>query len=84
MKSKPTAARFRLRIARAFAAIALVSTAVPAQDPDALMAAKLAGYVSCINEHSNWVLQSRDRYFSWLQIAAEGSDGTRRHRLRAL
>jgi hypothetical protein len=75
MKSKPTAARFRLRIARAFAAIALVSTAVPAQDPDALMAAKLAGYVSCINEHSNWVLQSRDRYFSWLQSPQKGPTG---------
>lgn len=66
------------RTVRSGVAIALLvvsSFAARAQDTDAAMAAKLAGYISCINEHSNWVQKSRDRYFSWLKKPESGPTG---------
>lgn len=54
---------------------ALIAAESRADDIDRQMETKLAGYVSCINEHSNWVLQSRERYFSWLESAQKGPTG---------
>jgi hypothetical protein len=75
MSSNPSAVPCRFTVGLALAAFALMSTGAHAEDADARMAVKLAGYVSCINEHSNWVLQSRDRYFSWLKSPEKGPTG---------
>jgi len=52
---------------------------VAATDPslasDQAMLQKLAGYIDCINSHSNWVTKSRKRYFSWLKSPENGPTG---------
>ncbi len=42
---------------------------------DRALALKLDGYVGCLNRHGNWVLQSRDRYLSWLKSPEKGPSG---------
>ena len=55
--------------------------AQPSATTDASLAAdqgmlqKLAGYIDCINDHSNWVTKSRKRYFSWLKSPEKGPTG---------
>ena len=64
-----------LSLAAGFVVLAMTTAMAQAQDADQAMAAKLGGYISCINEHSNWVIQSRDRYFSWLASPQKGPSG---------
>jgi hypothetical protein len=75
MPSSPISVPCRSVAGLALAAFAVMSSGAHADDADARMAEKLAGYISCINEHSNWVLQSRDRYFSWLKSPQNGPTG---------
>jgi hypothetical protein len=63
------------RLACAVVLLAMTAAVAQAQDTDQAMAAKLGGYISCINEHSNWVMQSRDRYYSWLKSPQKGPSG---------
>jgi hypothetical protein len=44
-------------------------------DSDNGLGAKLQGYVSCINRHSNWTVQSRQRYYSWVKSPTSGPTG---------
>lgn len=54
-------------------------TTTTAQDVEATddraLSLKLGGYVKCLNGHANWVMQSRDRYFSWLKSPEQGPTG---------
>ena len=45
---------------------------------DAELADKLSAYIDCINQHSNWTLGSRNRYYSWLKSPAKGPTGRER------
>ncbi len=59
----------------------LCSATLAQPDSDAVLASdqamlqKLAGYIDCINDHSNWVTKSRKRYFSWLKSPEKGPTG---------
>jgi hypothetical protein len=80
------ASRAALRVASAFGLLLVISQVAVAQpqveassDPDLVadqaMMLKLAGYIDCINDHSNWVTKSRQRYFSWLTSPEQGPTG---------
>lgn len=62
------------------AVLALLAGGAQAQEPagpayDVALGAKLSGYIDCINGHSNAVLDSRDRYYSWLKSPKAGPTG---------
>ncbi len=71
-------------LASALVSLTLLSQAATAQSgaaadsnlaSDQAMLQKLAGYIDCINDHSNWVTKSRKRYFSWLKSPENGPTG---------
>jgi hypothetical protein len=70
--------RARRLLQRSALVLSLLGGAARADDGDAALDRKLDAVIECINDHSNWVRQSRQRYLSWIKSPERGPTGKER------